>query len=348
MLKSFEELSAQGFDFQAFEQKRQEMLQKRKKYLIIAGAIAGGLSLIGLIMLIAGSVFGGVVIFIGLIAGGIYYAIVASKVIKELKGTILDDMLKKIDPSFGYVTDNKAISQQFRKSGFIKSYSGVHVDDAFTGQMNGQNFTFGEIKVTKQKSSGSSNSTRTVTLYKGPFAFIETGNNYQFTTVIPDKMEKLLGGVGRLLQKADITRLNQKLIKIEEDPDFEKKYAVWTKDPEFAKQLLNPIFREYLKGLASMSEVFVGVRDNFIFFGLNNHRDLFNLKLKQPISEGLIRKFYDEFKEYFNLIENIVNFVQTGQGSSSAAAGETVPPPPTDDQTPPPPPDNSTPPPPQF
>jgi hypothetical protein len=331
MLKSFEELKQQGFDYKAFEQKRQEMLSERKKALIIGGGVGGGLFIFGLIAFFINSVLAILLITAGLFFFFLYYFIKASKATREVKQIVLNSMLQKIDPSFQYIVGiSRELNGLFRKSGFIKSYSGVHIDDVFKGQTNGLNFTLGEIKVTQQRSSGSSSSTRSVTLYRGPFAVVETGNNYEFTTIIPDKVEKLLGGVGRLLQKADITRFNQKLIKIDEDPDFENKFAVWTRNPDFAQIILTPQFRDYLKGIATMSPTFVGYRDNFIFFGMDNRRDLFNLKLKQPISEGLVRQFYDEFKQYYDVLEEVISFSLTGQGANTGTQDDTTPPPPPD------------------
>ncbi|MBN2891310.1 MAG: DUF3137 domain-containing protein [Bacteroidales bacterium] len=348
MLKSFEEVKSQGsLDYQAFEQQRQDSHAKNKKGLIMGGAIGGGLVLVGIILIAVGLSIGGLLIFLGILTFGIYFAVVNSKAKKELKGKILGDIVKGIDPEFSYSVGDREFVPEFRKSGFKKSASGTTVDDVFIGKMNGMRFGLGEIKVVRKQSEK-----RTITVYQGPFAHVEAAQNYGFTSIIPDTMEKALGGVGRLLQKADISRLNQKLLKIEEDQTFEKYFAVWSKDEATTKQILNPEFRSYLVGLATMSQTYVGWRDNKIYFGMDNRRDLFNLKLKNPITESTVRQFYDDFAQYYNILENVVSFVTTGSGAGGnipSSDGIDAPPPPpagenTDyygpsgNETPPPPP----------
>ncbi|MEA3451973.1 MAG: DUF3137 domain-containing protein, partial [Bacteroidota bacterium] len=316
-----------------FENMRLAQLEKRKKGLITSGAVGGGVAVIGLILLAIGSMGLAVaLIIVGLIVFIVWYAIVSTKVKNELKEQVMNDMLKKIDGTFVYMRKDGSFHKKFRLSGFVKSFSSVSVEDVFKGKIEGQNFTLGELVATRKQGEKSS-----VTVFKGPFGYIETSNQYQFTSIIPDRLEKTLGGLGRMMQKANLSRLNQKLIKIDEDPDFEKSYAVWTKDEQSIRQILTPQFRNYLKSLASMAGVHVGFRDNLIFFGLYNSKDLFKIKMKNAITESTVKRFYDEFSEYYSILENIVSFSLTGTGVSSA--GDAVPPSPQNkDSVPPPPP----------
>ncbi len=346
MLKSFEELSQGALNFQEFEKTRKKAREKSKKALKMSAIIGGGAVLIGIILIVVGMPLIGFLLIIAGAAGfGIYYGITNSKAKKELKVKVLGDLLKAIDPSFKYSLGDSEFRSNFRKSGFVKSTSGTNIDDVFRGKMNDIEFALGEIRVTRRQSSGSS--TRTITVYQGPFAFAKTSNDYGYTSIIPDRMEKSLGGVGKFLQKADLSRLNQKNIRIDEDPDFEKQFAVWTKDEQTTRQILNPQFREYLKGLATMTRTYLGWRDSLIYFGMDNRRNLFNLKLKNQITEGVVRSFYNDFADYYNILENVVSFVTTGVGAKSAvSSSDDVPPPPNNDTPPPPPPTGNTPPPP--
>lgn len=362
MLKSFEELSQGGFNYQEFENVRLEAVAKNKKGLMMGGIIGGVILLIGIIILAVGNAGVGVLfMFLGLITFGIYFAIVNKKAKTQVKEKVLSDMLAAIDPTFSYVNGGREFTPRFKKAGFLKSTSAVHVDDVFKGQINGLEFHLGEIDAKKTQSSG--NSTRHITIFKGPFSYIKTANNYGYTSIIPDYMEKNLGGVGKFLQKADITRLNQKNIRIDEDPNFERAFAVWTKDETTTRQILNPEFRSYLLGLSTMAKTYVGWRDEYISFGMDNRKDAFNIKLKNPISEGTVRQFYNDFAEYYNVMENIVSFVTTGVGAQANTSTNTtdVPPPPSNNTTgdnseyygpdqnetpPPPPPAGNTPPPP--
>lgn len=325
MLKSFDELKQTGLNYQQYETKRVEMLAKRKKGLMTAAIVGGAIAVIGLILMAIGSAGAGIgLIVLGVIVFVIWYAVVSSSAKSDLKNELLNDLLKNIDPSFAYQSKDRNLSTNFRKSGFVKNVSAVSVEDVFKGQISGLNFTLGEARVTRK--SGENSST---TVYSGPFAYVETTNNYNFTSVIPDIFEKALGGLGHIMQKANLSRLNQKLIKIDEDPDFEKLYAVWTKDEQTIRQILSPQFRDYLKGIARKTPVFVGFRDNMIFFGLDNRKNLFGIKLKDQISETTMKRFYDEFSDYYTVLENVVLFATTGNGASntSSSIAEDVPPP---------------------
>ncbi len=349
MLKSFEEVKAQGsLDIQAFEQTRLASHAKNKKGLMMGGIIGGGIAVVGAILAAVGSSGLGIfLIFVGVVVFFIYYAVVNSKAKKELKSKILGDIVKGIDPSFAYSIGDREFIPQFRNSGFVKLTSGTTVDDVFKGQINGLNFYLGEVKVVRKQGENSS-----ITVYQGPFAYVETAQKYGYTSIVPDTMEKALGGVGRLLQKADISRLNQKLLKIEDDATFEKHFAVWSKDEQTTKSILNPEFRNYLVGLATMSKTYLGWRDNKIYFGMDNRRDLFELKLKNIITDSVVRQFYDDFAQYYNILENVISYVTTGVGAGlgsvpNANVNDNPPPPPSpnseyygenQNQTPPPPP----------
>lgn len=342
MLKSFEELSQSGLNYQEFEKIRQEAQAKSKKGLMIGGGIGGILLLIGIIVLATGNASLGVIlIIVGIAFFGIYYAMVNSKAKKQVKEKVIGDLVKAIDPTFVYSKGDREFASTFKKAGFVKSTQFVNVDDVFRGQLNGIEFGLGEVHAKRTEKRG--NSTRQITVFQGPFAFAKTSNDYKYTSIIPDFMEKTLGGVGKILQKADISRLNQKNIRIDEDPDFEKSFAVWTKDETTTRQILNPQFRSYLTNLASMSKTYVGWRDDKIFFGMDNRRNLFELKLKNEISQSIVRQFYDDFAQYYNVLENIISFVTTGigAGGNTSATPEDVPPPPptnNNNETPPPPP----------
>jgi len=313
MLKSFEELkSSGGLNFQEFEQTRVAMQAKNKKGLMLGGIVGGAITLIGVILLVLKIQFGGFLLFVGIVTFFVWWLIANSSAKKQLKSKILGDMLKAMDSSFAYSMNDRDFIPEFRKSGFKKATSGTTVDDVFKGQIMGMNFGLGELKVVRKQGKNS-----TVTVYSGPFAFVQTAQKYAFTTIIPDNLESALGGFGKFLQSADISRLNQKLITID-DKEFERYFAVWTKDENQAKVILNPEFRNYLKILASTSPTYVGWRDDKIYFGMDNRRDLFNLKFKTVISESVVRQFYDDFVQYYTIVNNIVSFITTGAGASSA------------------------------
>ncbi len=314
MLKSFEEVKNQGtLNYEEFEKTRLESKAKTRKGLMMAFLIGGAILVVGLLLAFMRIAEGLILVAVGILFGFVYYYFIKKKANKELKARILGDLLIGIDPNFLYSLKDNNLPQQFKNAGFFKSSSNIYVDDVFLGKINGMDFGIGELVVKTKQGEG-----KTTTVFSGPFGFVETEQKFSYTTIIPDNVEKVFGGLGRLLQKVDITRLNQKLIKIEEDSDFEKYFAVWTKDEKKTKELLNEDFRVYLKGLATVNPVFAGWRDNKVYFGIDNRRDAFILKLNETISESTIRQFYEDFAKYYNILETITNYVTKGMSNTSA------------------------------
>ncbi len=324
MLKSFDEIKQTGkLDFEKFEQKRLKAQAKNKMGLKKGLAIGGATALVGVLLYALESKGLGILLGIfGVFFFIVFWGIANKKASKELKNAIFGDILKDIVPAFLYSKGDREFTTQFKKSGFKKHVSQSFVDDVFFGEINGCKFGLGEISISRKQSENTQ-----VTIFQGPFAYIETNEEYPFTTIIPDLMESALGGLGRTLQKTDITRINQKLIKLD-DEQFEKVFAVWTKDEQQTKQILNPYFRSYLLDLSSKSPVYVGWRDNKIYFGLDNRRDLFGMNLKKEITESILRTFYDDFAEYYNILENIYSFMKNGSSANISVEANMAPPPP--------------------
>ncbi len=324
MLKSFEEIKLSGnLDYQKFEEKRKKAHAKNKAGVKKALAVGGGMILVGVLLYMASIKTGGVFLGIaGVFVFIILFGLNNKKAHKELKNAIFGDILSDIIPGFTYSKSDRDFVPQFKKTGFKKAISQSTVDDVFYGEIDGAKFGLGELLLQRKKGENTID-----TIFQGPFGHIDSVENYPYTTIIPDLIESSLGGVGRLMQKADVTRMNQKLIKID-DPQFEKVFAVWTKDEESTKKILNPYFRSYLLDLASRSPIYVGWRKNKIHFAIDNRRDLFQMNLRKEITEDILRNFYNDFAEYYNILENIVSFVKTGSGASFSDVETTTPPPP--------------------
>lgn len=297
-MKSLEEILASGINLQEFENERQIAFNKNKKNLMLAAIVGGAITILGIVLLVAGGPIGTIIILIGIITFFVWWGVANASLKKNLKQKIYSNLANKFDTNLQYVLDNKGLSQMFRKSGLVKGYTSVTSDDGFKGSIQGVSFTMVETKA-EQKSNKSS-----VTVFRGPFYYLTTNQQYPYTSIIPDTLEGSLGKFGASLQKANLSRLNQKLIRIEEDPNFEKMYAVWTKDEVFARKVLTPQLRVFLLTINN-PRFYLGFRENFIFMGLDTRQDLFEIKLKEPINQDIVRKFYNDFMTYYSILEQI-------------------------------------------
>jgi len=354
-MKTYQELKSMGIDFNSLENERQKALQLRKKKSLPAQIIGIVSIVVGLILFFISAGAAIAVIIVGVIVAIVYYAIVSSRAKNQLKSKIMNNFFSKLnmDFVFGDTTKGNELRRSAIKSGFLKGVS-ITSEDVISGSINGQPFVMGDVRMSRKKSSGTSNTSTSVTVFQGPLGFVNTSNNYPYTSILPDKVEKALGGIGKLMQKADISRLNQKNIYFKEDPEFEKYFVVWSKDENFIRNTLTPQFRNYLTGMESMSNVYVGFRDEKIIAGIDLRRDLFNLPLKKPLSDEILKQFYDDFAKFYEYMENILSLVQTGNTAQPVSQStDEVPPQPTDnvppspsDEVPPQPTDDVPPPPP--
>lgn len=301
-MKSLEEVLASGINLQEFENERQLAFNNNKKNIMLAAIVGGAVTILGIILLITGPL-GISIIIIGIMIFFIWWAVANSNLKKSLKQKIYSNLANKLDTNLQYVSDNKSLSQMFRKSGIIKGYSSVTADDGFSGLINGFRFTIVEAKAEQKRNKSS------VTVFRGPFYYITTNQQFPYTCIIPDTLESGLGKFGAALQKADLSRLNQKNIRFDEDPNFEKLFAVWSKDENFTRQIISPQLRTYLMSIGGNMRFYLGLRENFIFMAIDNRQDLFEIKLKEPINQDIVNRFYDDFMRYYSILEDIFSML---------------------------------------
>ncbi|MCF6365497.1 MAG: DUF3137 domain-containing protein [Bacteroidales bacterium] len=248
--------------------------------------------------LVAGFVMG-LIAFIIIRGGGIkrkLYLTIKEKVIKKL--------IEAISPDFEYFPQKHVSREMFKKSQFIKHYSYYKGEDLFVGIYNNIYVEYSELHISQKRDKS------TVTVFKGPFYYIQTKNNFEGrTVVVPDFAEKLLGKFGRALQKMNFSR--DALIKIDNEV-FEKQFAVFSSNESEAKLILSDELISFLlREKSKAKQVYFGFSKNEIYFGIYNSKDLYKIDVKTEINEQSIRPYYDELAQNLNLIEELYNIVNS-------------------------------------
>lgn len=301
MIKSFNEVISAGLDIQSFESARRDAFQKSKNNILFA-SIAAFITLIFAITL--GFREFGVGMFLAIIAVIVFlsiWGITDRKIKNKLKIKIFTDLVRVIDTSLTYTLGDKEFSETFKNSGLIKNYYSTNIDDAFRGTINGMKFGIGEVRVEERDDE----STRTV--FYGPFIYIQTNNTYPYTTIIPTRIEKHLGKTGAMLKRMNLGRMNQTNIRFEFDPEFENMFAVWTTNEGMVGNFINDNVRNFLKQEMNYAKVYMGFRDNFVYFALDSRMNFFKIKLRIPINEQVIHDFYNNFARLYSLLEQIIS-----------------------------------------
>ena len=316
------------------EQKRQQLLAERKKKTMLPMILTLASIVIFIIGLAVSSGALAGIFFLLMIVAGIWWILVAMKYKKMMKGAILDELFKLMNLNLKYNAKSKRI--EFNKKLLSTNFFGMragqrYAEDIIAGEFEGMPFVMGDVHVKQKRGEN-----RYVTIFRGPIGYIQIDQKLPQVTLLPDTAEKYLGGVGKLLNKVSIRQVNQKNIYFNEDPDFEKRFIVWTKDENYARSLLTPEFRSFLTNKAGINPIYLTIKDNFIILGVDLRRDSFVIKMKKPITQNTIDTMQNDFTIFSDLLKEIKSYI-LGDHSTTKQQGDDVPPPPQDDNVPPPP-----------
>jgi hypothetical protein len=116
----------------------------------------------------------------------------------------------------------------------IPSHDSSHIEDVWSGTVDGQRFQIQELKLTEKRGSGKNR--RTVTVFAGQLLGFDVAKRFQGTTLLARDFD--FAGFLSDLQRTRFV-----------DPRFEDAFDVFTSDPVEAHYLLDPTFAEKLVAL---------------------------------------------------------------------------------------------------
>ncbi|MCP4176824.1 MAG: DUF3137 domain-containing protein [bacterium] len=312
MIKNFHEVISSGLlELESLEELRVERLkykkEKSKKLLFVGLGVIGVSVIIALIMnLIAIPIIMLIVFFIVYL---IWMHNITRTLVKEIKDELIKKLAQTVNDSFFYKANSCVDKKIFKASGFIKHYSSYSGEDYFQGVLENLNIEFSELtlKVKQDKNYR--------IVFKGPFFAVQLNQNFKgSSTVLPDTLEKSLGGLGRVFQKMNVSRLKDKLIKFE-NQEFEKHFAVYSRDEEEGRRILNENLCNLLLDIRSTignnRGVYFSYSDNNFYLGLNNNKDIFRINVKESINENSLLNHYNEFVDYLNKLLEINSIIET-------------------------------------
>ncbi len=173
-----------------------------------------------------------------------------------------------------------------RSKGLLPSYSSCFEDDCFCCTVLKTPFAMREVRL--KKSSGSGKKRRSVTVFQGPIVYFDTEKNYPATVLVKEKRKTGLFLLGE--DKKNHVTL--------EDPEFEEKYAVFSKDQIGARKILTPAFMETLKKVETVFQAPASLLfdKNQVIVAIDTRRDMFEfIDLKNGLTdEAPYRRFYEE------------------------------------------------------
>ncbi|MBU1012682.1 MAG: DUF3137 domain-containing protein [Bacteroidetes bacterium] len=163
------------------------------------------------------------------------------------KSEVVSKIVHAIDPNWNYVPDQYISITEYLESDLFRThYDKYEGDDFISGVIDKTDFRCSELHTQYKSISTDHDGHRQdkwVTIFKGLFFHADFNKHFTGKTYIaPDVAERILGNMGKKLQKitgkADLVKL--------ENPEFEKYFVVHATDQIEARYILTPTIMEAL------------------------------------------------------------------------------------------------------
>ncbi len=151
-------------------------------------------------------------------------------------------------------------------------------EDRFSGEVAGVPLTFAEVHAEREHEDCDKDGCRTeyVTIFKGLLAVAEFPKAFSGVVLVyPDRSERLLGPLSQSLQRLGGRSRGLELIRLE-DPEFERRFVVFSGDPITARYVLSTRFMEALRAYRDRyGPLYAAVIDGTLYLALPTRADLF-------------------------------------------------------------------------
>jgi len=178
-------------------------------------------------------------ILIAVLVGGFIYHGLIKKYKNNFKKTIIGNLVKLISEEAVYYPESHITGTDFKESRLYTSkYNRFMGSDLVFGKLGSTLFKFSRLYVAYNTGSGKKE--RHKKIFNGTF-FVADFNKYfnAETLVYSDNAERIFGSlIGRKLQTISRSFSESKLIELE-DPEFEKRFAVFSSDQVEARYILS-------------------------------------------------------------------------------------------------------------
>lgn len=284
MEQSFAQLQAAmiASNLGVLEAERKAFVKKFLKQVLICTGV-----LIGVIVLFTVSGSTG---FSRLLVGGIIFFAASSFLIisynkfyknfkAQFKGKVIPTVVKYVDERLDYDPTRSLINEYTESRIFNQRYDRHKAEDTISGTFDSTSFSFGEIHTEYKTVSTDKNGNRQEswhTIFKGMFFVSDFHKNFEGETIIDaDSMERFFGKFGRNFQKWNPSRAG-KLVQME-NPEFEKRFAVYSTDEQECRYILSLSMMERLVEMSKKInfQISLSFRNNQVYLAVFNNMDLF-------------------------------------------------------------------------
>lgn len=292
-------------NLQALEKERLSILS-RLRWLGIFGALILIPLLVGLSRNfgIVHPVFIITPIAISIVASALYQAM-TKNYRRTFKSTIITPLIGAIDPHLSYTPDAHIIQASFDHSQLfphsIDRYSG---SDYVQGSIEEIPLDFSTVHA-QYRTKDSKGNTQWHTLFHGIFLVTAFPKLFHSKTIIlPDQAEKLFGNlIGGWLQSHNASR--DELIRMD-DPEFEKMFVVYGKDPIEAHYLLTHTMMQRMVTFQKKMRypLYFSFIDNRIYVAIKTNKEMFEPSVFTSLLE------YEQVMDYIGMLHHTIGLVE--------------------------------------
>ena len=293
---------------QNLDKLRKEILQYIKKYVLIG--VLGGV-VIGWIGVLIDFIFILPIFLIPLII----YAIVKVNPLwknyyNRFKSEIIKEIILFINPDLSYDSTKKISQHIYKKSGIFHHSVDSYTGDDYVSGLNGETqIEFSELHTQYKTVTYDSKGRRQEhwhTIFRGIFFSADFNKNFNAKTfVLTDTAEKLFGFLGTKLQK--INKSHGSLVKLE-DPEFEKKFVVYSDDQTEARYLLSPSLMSRVIDFVEKSKknIQLSFVESRLFIAIPFSKSLFEPRLfGEIIGLNNIIDYYEDLNLAIDLVDDL-------------------------------------------
>lgn len=228
----------------------------------------------------------------------------ANAFLSRFKTVVIGGILRFIAPSLVYDPDACVNRDRYNRSGlFPQDWETYDGDDHVSGKLGKTSLEFSELH-TMMNVAGEDERKKYRTVFHGLFFVCEFSKTFLGRTyVLPDKLEGRLGELGSALQRGK-TRFGE-LVKLE-DPEFERRFAVYGSDQATARYVLSTSLMERLTAFRKKTrqDLRLAFVDSDLYVAVCCNRNLFEPRIWRTL---LTFKGVHAYFEDLQLVVGIVD-----------------------------------------
>ncbi len=299
-------------DLGALEAERKAFTKKFWKRFFICLALFVGIPLTIYIVnpdsMIVALIAAGVILIASGIVVGIGYNRFHKHFKEQFKGKVIPAVVKFVDERLHYDPNRELIDKYTESHIFTQRYDRYKAEDTISGKFEATDFAFGEIHTEYKTVTTNGKGQRQEhwhTIFKGMLFVSDFHKNFHGETMIDvDTMERYLGKLGRKFQQWNPSRPGD-LVKLE-NPEFEKKFAVYSTDEQECRYILTPSMMERLLDMTKRInfKVAISFRNNQVYIAVFNNMDLF-----EPSVFGSLLK-EEDYRIIINMMKLMTGIIE--------------------------------------